>query len=481
MFKEPKSKNAYKMLIGGKWVSAKDTLEVINPTTQKKFASVPAASVKDAQKALSFAQKGREVVSALDAWERAKILDKAADLLEVNQKLFIQTIVKEAGKCVGEATGEVKASIARLHYGAIEALSIKGEFLKGDNAPSHRKRMAIVTHLPIGTVLAITPFNYPLFTAVGKIAPAIAGGNGVILKPATDTPLSGILLGKLFETAGLPKGGLQVITGKGSVIGDILSSSPEVAMISLTGSIATGEHISKVAGMKKLHFELGGKGAALILSDADMDLAVKSVASGSLKFSGQRCDAISRVLVEEKIADKFVKKLISEVKNWKMGDPKVKTSKQGPLINKHAHDHVRALVDDALANGAKLVYGGKTRNLYFAPTIIDKVKPNMRIYNEETFGPVIPIVRVKNYKEGLSLANKTKYGLDNCVFTNDLYTALDAGMHLQSGSVTVNSAPTHGIANFPFGGEKSSGMGREGIWVSVEEMTERHTVTISLH
>ncbi len=478
--KQPKSGKNYKMLINGKWEKSKKTIEVVDPATQTAFATVPAADKKQAVKALKATKKGETAVKALDAWERANILEEAADLMEENRKLFVDTIVKESGKTVSEAGGEVHASIARLKYGAIEALSIKGEFMKGDNAPSHRKRLAVVTRVPIGTVLAITPFNYPLFTPVGKVAPAIAGGNAVVLKPATDTPLSALLLGKLLEEAGLPKAGLQVITGHGSEIGDVLSSSEEIDMISLTGSTATGSHIASVAGMKKLHLELGGKGAALVLADADLDLAAREVVKGALKFSGQRCDAISRVLVEEKIADKFVKMLVKEVKKWNQGDPKKKKTKIGPLINESALENVKSLVDDAVKKGAKVRLGGKTKELWFSPTVLDKASPKMRIYKEETFGPIVTVIRVKNFKEGMKVTNNTEYGLDNCVFTKDLYKALDAGMHMESGSVTINSSPTHGIANFPFGGEKKSGMGREGIWVSVEEMTELHTVTISL-
>jgi len=253
-------------------------------------------------------------------------------------------------------------------------------------------------------------------------------------------------------------------------------SHPKVGMISFTGSSAAGKHIASVAGMKKLHLELGGKCPGIVFEDADMDLAVRECVKGALKFSGQRCDSLSRILVQEKIANTFVKKVLAEVKNWKVGDPRKKSTRIGPLINEKAADKVEELVRDAVSKGARLLTGGKRRGLYFEPTVLDRVKANMRIAWEETFGPVVTIIRFRTFDEAIKISNQSGYGLDASVFTRDIDKAVKAANLLECGSVTINAAPAHGLGNFPFGGDKDSGIGREGLVYSVEEMTKLHTI-----
>jgi acyl-CoA reductase-like NAD-dependent aldehyde dehydrogenase len=471
----------YKMLINGQWIEASDTFEIKTPADGSLIARVKKANQREAEQAVQAAFNAKTKIANMDASERAKILDRMGDMLEQNKNEFVDIIMKESGKTSKQAQGEVGSSIDRLHLAADEAKEIRGEIIKGDVA-ADKKCMGMATKQPVGVLLAITPFNYPLFTGVAKIAPGIAAGNSMVIKSASDDPICMLMFGKIMQDAGLPDGVVNVITGSGSEIGDYLCSHPNVDMISFTGSSIAGKHIAGIAGMKKLHLELGGKAPAIVLEDCDFNLAVKECVTGSLKFSGQRCDAISRVLVVEQIADKFVKAVLEEVKNWKFGDPRNADTMVGPLINERAAKKVEDLVNDATSKGAKLLCGGKRYALgYYEPTVLDNVNRNMRIAWEETFGPVVTIIRVKNYEEAISLSNESEYGLDACIFTKDIDKAFDAAQRIEAGSVHINSHPMHGLGIFPFGGDESSGMGREGIKYSIEDMTKVHSIVLHSH
>jgi len=472
------NQTVYEMLINGEWIksSTRETIDVTSPIDGSFVAKVQKASVKETENAVEAAFNTKHIIEKMDAFDRAKILDKAADLLEQNKEELINTIFWEAGKTKEQAKGEVEASIQRLHYAADEAKEIRGDFIKGDFAPSQRKTLGMVIRKPLGVLLAITPFNYPLYTAVSKVAPAIAAGNSIVMKPASDDPICLLMFAKIMQDTGLPNGVINVITGSSSEIGDVLVKHPKVDMISFTGSTVVGRHIAEIAGMKKLHLELGGKAPAIILEDCDFNLTVKEVAKGCLKYSGQRCDAISRILVVESIADKIVPALVEEAKGWKMGDPRDETVLIGPLINEGAALKVEELVNDAINKGAKVLYGGKRYGRYFEPTVLDNVTTDMRIAWEETFGPVLTILRVKDYEEAIKIANDSEYGLDACIFTKNIDKALDAGQRIEAGSIHINAHPTHGIGAFPFGGDESSGMGREGIKYSIENMSKIHVI-----
>ncbi len=287
------------------------------------------------------------------------------------------------------------------------------------------------------------------------------------------------MFARLAELAGMPKGVFNVVAGSSSEIGDLMVSDKRVNMISFTGSTYVGKHIADIAGMKRLHLELGGKGPAIVLEDADLDLVVKECLTGALKFSGQRCDAISRVIIVDRVANDFVEIILKGIKRWKIGSPRNRKTKIGPLINKKAIEKVEVLVKEAVEKGAKILYGGKKKGLYYYPTVLDNVNQNMRIAWEETFGPVVTIIRVKDEKEALKVANQSNYGLDACVFTRDIEKAISIARNLEDGSVTINAHPSHGLGNFPFGGDKDSGIGREGLNYSIDEMTKLHTIVFT--
>ncbi len=469
----------YRMFIGGRWVrsSNKGVQEVYSPIDGAVIAEVQRATLKDANRALRTAHESRKKIGGMPAVDRAKILSRVGELIYDYFDLFVDLIIEDAGKPKKVASGEVEATAERFKYAAEEAKQIRGESLLGDTVPWHKEKIGMVIRQPLGVVLAISPFNYPLFIASAKIAPALAAGNSVVCKPASDDPLAVIYLARLIQEAGIPDGVFNVITGSGGEIGDFLAGDKRVNMISFTGSSAVGERIARIATFQKLHLELGGKAPALVLADADLDLAARQCITGAFKFSGQRCDAVSRILVEKGVANRFVKKLTAEARKWKMGNPRDESVQIGPLINKHAVERVNSLVKDAKRKGAKVLLGGKKAGgCYYEPTVLDYVTPKMRIAWEETFGPVAAVIRVRDYEEAISIANQSEYGLDACVFTQDVNKALDAGIRLEDGTVNINAAPAHGLGNFPFGGDKDSGMDREGIKFSVDEMTKVHTI-----
>lgn len=472
----------YKMLIAGKWVESagRHTFNVYNPDDFSIVGRVQKAAVSDAKWALDEAFASKHKIAEMPAYERAQILEKTAKLIAENKSQFVDIIVAEAGKPVKVAEGEVDATIERFRFGAEEAKEIKGESIGGDASSGTKKKIGFTIRQPLGVVLAISPFNYPLFIASAKIVPAIAAGNAVVAKPASDDPICLMMLAKLMQAAGMPDGTLNVVTGDAGEIGSALIGSDKVDMISFTGSSAVGKHIAATAGMKKLHLELGGKSPAIVLDDADLDLAVSECVAGAIKFSGQRCDAISRVLVTETVADEFAKKIVAEVPKWKVGSPKNPEISIGPLINEKALQKVEGLLNDAVQKGARVLIGGKKiRGLYFEPTVLDHVTRDMKIAWEETFGPVVTIMRVKDYEEAIKIANESEYGLDASIFTNNINRAINGAMRLNDGTVQINSAPVHGVGTFPFGGDKFSGMGREGIKVSVEEMTKIHSIVLN--
>jgi glyceraldehyde-3-phosphate dehydrogenase [NAD(P)+] len=388
---------------------------------------------------------------------------------------FSLILTLEAGKPKSNAEGEIKATAERLKLTPEEYGKIRGEHIPGDWSEETVGTSADVLREPLGVVLAISPFNYPLYITATKVIPALLAGNSVVVKPSSKDPLSFLMFARILELAGIPEGTLNVVTGRGP-IGEYLAAHDKIRMLTFTGSTDVGKTLARVAGLKVLHMELGGKGCAIILKDAELGLAATETVKGSLSYSGQRCDAISRVLVEQAVARSFVEKVLREVEAYKVGDPTDASVKIGPLIDRNAAERVHALVTDAIQKGAKLLTGGKHEGNYYQPTVLDTVPLDANIMWVETFGPVIPITHVKDVDEAIQLANRSRYGLDSCVFTNDINLARKVAKRLEEGEVTVNAAPRHGVGYYPFGGNKDSGLGREGIGYSIEEMTRLKTI-----
>jgi glyceraldehyde-3-phosphate dehydrogenase [NAD(P)+] len=472
----------FKLLIGGEWVPSPSgkTVAVDSPADGSVLARVQAATAKDVGRAVDSAWGARKSSRDIPAIERIEILNRARHIMEAHQEDFVHTMVLEAGKPVSSAAAEVRSSLNRIKMTMEEARSIFGQYIPGDWSEDTMAKFALVIHEPLGVIACVTPFNYPLFSVVAKVIPAIVAGNTAVVKPASDDPLVALLFCRVLQEAGVPAGVVNAVTGSGREAGEALVTRENVVMITLTGSTAVGRRIASLAGMKKLHLELGGKGAAVVAADADISLAAKKVLEGSLKYSGQRCDAVSRVFVEEPVADAFLKTLLGELGHWKLGDPRDPSNNMGPLINEESAERVQALVDDAVDRGARLVRGGKHRGSYFEPTVLDSVPLKARIASEETFGPVVTIMRVKSVSDAIERVNASRYGLDSCVFTNNFYTAWRVTKALEEGTVTVNDAPAHGVGYFPFGGNKDSGVGREGVGYSIDEMTRIKTIQFNL-
>ncbi|MFQ6134608.1 MAG: aldehyde dehydrogenase family protein [Nitrososphaerales archaeon] len=472
----------FKMLVNGRWIPASmgKTFDVKTPIDESVIARAQMASVKDVKKAVDSAYKNKSKIREIPGIGRIEIFRKAAEIMAEHREALVRTIMLEAGKPEEDGEGEVQATIDRMELTMEEARRIFGEYLPGDWSEDTTQRMALVIRQPIGVVVAISPFNYPLFIAAAKIIPALLAGNTVVAKSASADPLVLLLYARVLEAAGLPKGVLNVITGSGSDVGKALVSDDKVGAVNFTGSTEVGRFVTKHAGIKKLHLELGGKGMAIVLDDADLDLAASKCVAGSLKNAGQRCDAISAVLVMEKVADEFVKKVEEQMDKWKHGDPKSPSVKVGPVIAQRAAERIHILVQDAVEKGADLRRGGKHRGCYYKPTLLDKVPLTCRISREETFGPVVTVIRIKSEDDAIEIGSRSRYGLDSCVFTENFYRMWKIAKRLKVGEITINDLPRHGVGFFPFGGSKESGIGREGIGYSIDEMTYLKTIVFNL-
>ncbi|MDW8034770.1 MAG: aldehyde dehydrogenase family protein [Nitrososphaerota archaeon] len=482
IYDEENGLKKFRLLIGGKWIKPKSGkyFSVKSPSTRKILAEAALGSKDEALQAVSEAFSSQSKIRGLAAIDRIEILEEASKLIAKYEEYFVNLLISEAGKPIAYARGEVKATRERMKLTLEEARKIYGEYIPGDWVDDTRNKFAIVLRQPVGVVATITPFNYPLFSPIAKIAPAIVSGNCVVHKPASDTPIVSLLLAKTLQAAGLPDGVLNVVTGPGGEVGDTLISDSRVGAVSFTGSTHVGSKIPGKAGMKKIHLELGGKAAAIVLEDADLDLAAEKITLGVIKNSGQRCDAISRALVIESIADELVDKLRERFEKVKFGYPWEDGVQVGPLINEWALNHIVQLVEDAMNKGAVLLAGGKAHGLIYEPTLLDRVPLEARIAWEETFGPVLPVIRVKNEEEAIEISNRSNFGLDSAVFTNSFYRMWRIAKALQVGTVSINDAPAHGVGNFPFGGVKDSGIGREGLGYSIDEMTVIKTISVNL-
>mgnify|MGYP001626159054 CR=1 FL=1 len=482
IYREENGIKIFKNFINGKWIesSGGKYLDIFSPINNEIVAKVQRSNKEDVEDAINSAFESRKKIREIAAIERIRILNKARHLMENYKEDFVKILMIEAGKTRDLAEGEFNTAILRIKLTMEDASKIYGEYIPGDWAEDKVSKVAIVLREPLGVIACISSFNYPLFSLVSKIVPALLAGNTVIAKPASDDPTVALLFVKILQEAGIPDGTLNLVTGLGGEVGDYIARNNKVQMITLTGSTATGKHVAEICDMKKLHLELGGKGAAIIANDADIQLAAKKTLEGSLRYSGQRCDSINRILILKDLHDRFLEEILKLFDSYKIGNPLENGTKIVPLINVKAADKVQTLVDDAIQKGAKLLRGGKHEKNYFEPTLLDDVPLNARIAWEETFGPVVVIIKVDTIDDAIEIVNKSNYGLDSCVFTNNLYTAWRVAKALEEGSVTINDFPSHGTGYFPFGGNKDSGLGREGIGYSLDEMTRIKTIQIDL-
>lgn len=467
------------MLIGGKHISGDDFEGVINPYDGEVIDTVPIAHLQTVQKAIDAANDAKDKLTEMSAFKISNKLFNVVEKLKENRKDFAELLSLEVGKPINESFVELDRSIETLKLAAEEAKRIYGESVPLDAGLNGKGFYAFTQRLPLGVVAAITPFNYPLNLTIHKIAPAIACKNTVIVKPPTEAPLTVMKFCELLNEE-FPDGVVNTVTGYGSEVGDYLVTSSEVNKISFTGSVTTGLMISQKAGMKKVTLELGGNDPMLVLKDADIDKAVKGVINGAFLNAGQVCMGVKRIIIEEEIADEFADRLVSETKKLVMGNPLDEKTTLGTLISEKSAIQVEETVNNAVSEGAKILTGGNRQGAFYEATVMDDVTPEMDLVINETFGPVAPIIRVRSVDEAIEIANATDYGLQAGVFTNDYSLAMKCVQEIEAGTVFVNKQSTFRTDNMPFGGFKSSGVGKEGIKYAVEEMTKTKLIGLNL-
>tara|TARA_Y100000590_G_scaffold380612_2_gene449066 strand:+ start:1487 stop:2893 length:1407 start_codon:yes stop_codon:yes gene_type:complete len=460
------------MYIGGEWTDREDKISVINPFNNSIVDTVPSATTDDVELAINSAVSGAKDIAALSGYERYQILRKAADLLEERTEDFARIITLEEGKVISEGRLEVSRAVQTMTLSAEESKRIHGEMVPLDGAPGWSGQLGFTLRVPCGVVAAISPFNFPLNLVCHKVGPALAAGNSVILKPATDTPLSALKLTEILLEAGVPTGAIQCITGSGSSIGDPLVADSRVRKVTFTGSRDIGERICKTAGLKKVTMELGSNAPLIVMPDADIDKVVKATVSSGFSNAGQVCISAQRIITHEKVYGDYLDALSSEVELINTGDPLDESVKMGPMVRSQDAERVNGWIKEAVNAGARTVVGGEYSGAVHQATVVADVNPDMRISCEELFGPAVAVTRSAGIDEAIKMANDSNYGLSAGIFTQDIDWAMKFAREVESGNLMINSGPQYRADLMPYGGLKESGMGKEGPRYAVEEMTE---------
>lgn len=469
-----------KMLIGDKWIDKDEKIDVRNPYNDDLIDTVPSGDVDDVEAAFQAAEEGFEINRSLPVHERISILYKTAEILKERQEDFAKTIASEGSKTIKEARKEASRCIDTITISAEEARRIVGETIPFDSREGSENRLGYYSRFPIGIIVAITPFNDPLNLVAHKIGPAIAGGNSVVLKPATVTPLSALKLGEAFIEAGLPWKILNIVTGKASKIGDALVTDPRGRMISFTGGTEAGLDITKKAGLKKIGMELGSNSPVIVMDDADLPQAVELSVSGAFWAVGQNCIGVQRIYIHETVYDEFEKMFVEQTKKIKVGFQLDEDTDMGPMITEEEAARVEEWVKEATKSGAELLTGGTREGTRFEPTVFRNMPDTAKLNCEEVFGPVVNLYKVSSLDDAIQLANSVIYGLHGAIFTRSLDNAFKAIKELDVGGVMVNDSTDYRIDMMPFGGVKWSGLGREGIKFALLEMTEPKVVCFNL-
>jgi glyceraldehyde-3-phosphate dehydrogenase (NADP+) len=442
--------------------------------------TVPAATKDDMLQCIEEAKEGAKIAAAIPVHERMRVINAAADYIEAHKERYSLIIAKEGSKTIREATKETARCIQTLRISAEEARRIHGETISFDQMPGSESRVGYYYRFPIGIIGAITPFNDPLNLVAHKVGPSIASGNAIIVKPATVTPLSALMLAEAFTHAGLPSKVLSVITGHGSEIGDALVTHPAIRMISFTGGLEAGEDIVRKAGLKKISMELGSNSPVIVLEDADIEEAVESTVSGAFWAAGQNCLGVQRIYIQESIMFAFQKAFIMRTEDYCIGDKQSLETDMGPLITEKEAKRVEGMVNEAIEKGAILLTGGKRNGAFYSPTVLTNVPVNCKIAKEEIFGPVVLLYPVTDLDNAIEASNSVDFGLQAGIFTKDIDKAHQAIAQMDVGGIMINDSGDYRIDAMPFGGVKKSGLGREGIKFAIQEMTEPKVVCFKL-
>jgi acyl-CoA reductase-like NAD-dependent aldehyde dehydrogenase len=459
--------------VAGERIAGGATLEVRSPYDNAHVGTVPVVGPDAAQAAVDAAAEA--MAAGLPAHQRAEILDRAAAILRERRQEMARTLALEAGKPIAQALVEVDRAIQTITFSAAEARTLAGRGVVVDAHPAGVGRRGWTLRVPIGVIGAITPFNFPLNLAAHKVAPAIAAGCGVVLKPPRQTPLTGILLADILYEAGLPKPWLSVIVGPAAELVDVLVADPRVAMLTFTGSSEVGWGLAARAPRKRVALELGNSTPLIVCADADLEAAAQTTAMSAFNFAGQSCISVQRVIVQAGVHDAFVE-LLAGAKQ--VGDPLSPDTSVGPMIDVANRDRVVSWVEEAADGGARALTGDGVRGNCVTPVVLDDVGLDDKVWHEEVFGPVVSVHPFGDIQEAFALANGTRYGLQAGIYTSNLQVALAAAERLEFGGVTINETPTFRVDQMPYGGTKESGNTREGPHFTVREMTEERMVVI---
>jgi glyceraldehyde-3-phosphate dehydrogenase (NADP+) len=468
------------MLLQGHWVDRDVRTEVRNPEDGTLIDTVPKASSDDMRTAIAAAVTGAAVARTLPTHRRIAILRRTSELLLEDHEAFARTIALEGVKTIREARKEVTRAAETMRISSEEARRLHGETIEFDQMPGSEKRTGYYRLEPVGIVGAITPYNDPLNLVAHKVGPALAAGNAVIVKPDSRTPLSALRLAAIIQEAGLPEGVLQVVTGEGREVGEVLVSDPRVRLVSFTGGRATGERIIKQAGLKKVCMELGSNAPVIVMDDADLEAALAANVSGAFWAAGQNCLHVQRLLLHNAIYDTFAARFVEAAAAQRVGKKLDEATQMGPLISEAHAQHVERMVWDAVQAGATLLTGGTRKGTLFAPTVLADVPDTCEIATEEIYGPVTLLYRFGTLDEAIARANAVDYGLQAGIFTRDITTVHRAIAELRYGGVMVNDSSDYRIDATPFGGFKGSGVGREGVAFAMRDMTEPKLVCFNL-
>jgi acyl-CoA reductase-like NAD-dependent aldehyde dehydrogenase len=466
------------MFVGERWQSSATVANVVAPFSGEVIDQVPVATPEQVEEALATAERGAAVMRDMPGAKRAEILRHAADLLDADVENIARTISLEVGKPIGEARGEAGRLGEMFRLAAFEGTQLRGEVLPLDAQAGVEGKMGFTLRIPTGVVVAITPFNYPGLLVVHKIAPALASGNAVILKPASQTPLTALMITAKLLEAGLPAPALQTIIGSGETVGTPLVSDRRVRKVSFTGSTAVGEEITRVAGVKRLSLELGANCPVVVLPDGDLELAAATCAAGGYINAGQVCISVQRVIVHSDVYDDYIEALREPVTDFRIGDPLLDDTKMAAMISEREAARVSGWIDEAVAAGARVVAGGDREGARLAPTVVADLRPGMKLSDQEVFGPTLGITKAESVDEAIALANDSSYGLGAGVFTENLVAAMRFVNEVDAGNVHVNWTPLWRADLMPYGGLKGSGIGKEGIRYAIDEMTEIKTVIL---
>jgi len=471
----------YKLLIDGQWVGGGSTLEVKNKYNGEIVGVLPTARREDLDLALAAAERAEDVMADMPAHKRASILLRTAELMRKRSEDLAKTVAAEAGKALKFARAEVDRAASVFTIAAEEAKRLHGETIPLDAVPSGEGYFGYWTRRPVGVIAAISPFNFPLNLVAHKVAPALAAGNTLVLKPATTTPLAAVKLCQILQEAGLPAGAINLVVGSGGTVGEWLITDERVDKITFTGSPEIGRHILAVAGIKKVTLELGNNSPVVVAPDADLDFVAKHCALGAFYNSGQVCISVQRIYSHKQVFEPFSEKFVKATEAMVVGDPLDERVDVGPMIDSKEVDRIENWVKEAQGSGASVLTGGRREGTVYYPTVLSNVDADMKVVAEETFGPVASVISSDDFESALQQANDSKFGLQVGVFTNDVNRVFKAVRKLNFGGVIVNDTPNFRADHMPYGGNRQSGLGREGVKFAMEDMTNIQLVAIRLN